>query len=83
MTEEQQAPEEWPRPTKRRKEAGLEERYAIGVRLRALYDGGMSIREIAAETHYSYGYVNTCLKLAGATMRPRGFNRHVGKVLSA
>ncbi|MFD8340309.1 helix-turn-helix domain-containing protein [Streptomyces solisilvae] len=74
--------EEWPPPTRRRGEAGNAEKAAIGRRLKPKYDDGMSLRQIAQETGYSYGYVHTCLGHAGVKMRDRGSNKFPGRVVS-
>lgn len=72
----------WPPPSRRRNDEGRAERLETGRRLRKLYDAGRSLREIAAETGYSYGYVHTCLRLAGVKMRGRGSNKFPGRVIS-
>ncbi|AEM88891.1 helix-turn-helix domain-containing protein [Streptomyces violaceusniger] len=74
--------EEWPRPSRRRGETGRQEKADIGRRLKKRYDNGMSLRQLADLTGYSYGYVHTCLAHAGVTMRDRGSNKFPGRVLS-
>lgn len=73
---------DWPKPTKKRGDDAIREKEAIGRRLKPAYDGGMSLRQLAEATGYSYGYVHTCLKHAGVTLRERGSNRRPGRVLS-
>jgi len=74
--------EEWPRPSRRRGERGHQEKVTVGRRLKKWYEGGMSLRQLAEGTGYSYGYVHTCLVHAGVTMRDRGSNKFPGRVLS-
>ncbi len=50
---------------------------AIGLELRARYESGMSVRELADETGYSIQRIRTLLNTTGTTMRPRGRNPHV------
>lgn len=45
---------------------------ALGAQMRALYQGGCSVRQLAAETGYSIQRVRTLLQTAETTMRPRG-----------
>ena len=45
---------------------------AMGEKLRALYQSGLSVRQLAEETGYSIQRVRVLLKAAGASMRPRG-----------
>lgn len=47
---------------------------AIGVELRARYESGMSVRQLAEETGYSIQRIRTLLNASGAAMRPRGRN---------
>ena len=47
---------------------------AIGARLRALYEEGLSVRQLAEDTGYSIQRIRTLLGAAGAQMRPRGRN---------
>ncbi len=49
-----------------------ERRTLLGAQLRAQYEDGRSIRELAAETGRSYGFVHRVLKESGATLRGRG-----------
>lgn len=71
------------RPAKRRGEIGDKIRRDTGELLRTLHDGhNMSLREVTLATGLSYGYVRTCLIMAGATMRPRGTNHFPGHVLT-
>lgn len=44
----------------------------LGNDLRKKYEGGKSIRELAAETGRSYGFVHRVLTESGATLRGRG-----------
>jgi hypothetical protein len=74
--------EEWPKPSKRRGENGRTEKQEIGRRLKPYYDSGMSLRQLAEKTGYSYGYVHTCLSHAGVQMRDRGSNKFPGRVMS-
>lgn len=46
--------------------------HAVGDRLRALYQGGQSVRQLAEDTGYSIQRVRSLLLGAGTTMRPRG-----------
>jgi hypothetical protein len=44
----------------------------LGTDLRKKYEGGKSIRDLAAETGRSYGFVHRVLSESGATLRGRG-----------
>ena len=46
------------------------------VELRSAYEGGASIRTLAASTGRSYGSVHSLLREAGCTMRSRGGPNH-------
>ena len=48
------------------------ERDKLAGDLRKKYEGGASIRELAAETGRSYGFVHGVLVSSGAAMRGRG-----------
>lgn len=48
------------------------DRLAWGRHLRAAYEGGATIRALAADTGWSYGFVHGVLLGAGAQLRPRG-----------
>ena len=48
------------------------ERDKLATDLRKKYEGGASIRALAATTGRSYGFVHRVLKDGGATMRGRG-----------
>lgn len=48
------------------------ERQKINKRLAAGYKKGQSIRELATENGYSYGFTHTAVKAGGATLRGRG-----------
>lgn len=52
----------------------LERAGAIGLELRARYESGLSVRELADETGYSIQRIRTLLSAAGVSMRPRGRN---------
>ncbi|OBG92008.1 transcriptional regulator [Mycobacterium sp. E3251] len=47
--------------------------------LRSAYEGGASIRRLAASTGRSYGSVHSMLLQAGATMRGRGGPNHTSR----
>lgn len=47
---------------------------AIGVKLRALYLAGQSVRELAEETGYSIQRIRSLLRASDTPMRPRGRN---------
>jgi hypothetical protein len=47
------------------------------VELRRDYEGGASIRSLAAATGRSYGTIHSMLREAGAVMRGRGGPNHV------
>lgn len=49
-----------------------DERKTLARSLRKRYEGGASVRELAASTKRSYGWVNRLLREAGTTLRPRG-----------
>lgn len=55
----------------------LERAEAIGLELRARYESGLSVRQLADETGYSIQRIRTLLSAAGVSMRPRGRNAHV------
>jgi len=46
------------------------------VELRSAYEGGASIRTLAASTGRSYGSVHSMLRESGAAMRSRGGPNH-------
>jgi hypothetical protein len=52
------------------------ERDKLSTGLKKKYDGGASIRELAASTGRSYGFVHRVLSEAGATLRGRGGATH-------
>ncbi|MFJ8965369.1 helix-turn-helix domain-containing protein [Lentzea sp. NPDC102401] len=52
-----------------------QERTTLMAQLKARYQNGASIRELAAETEYSYGTIHRLLGLAGVTFRGRGGSR--------
>lgn len=52
----------------------LERAGAIGLELRARYESGLSVRQLADETGYSIQRIRSLLSAAGASMRPRGRN---------
>ena len=45
---------------------------AVAAALREQYEGGKSIRDLAADTGYSIARVRTLLECADAALRPRG-----------
>lgn len=51
------------------------ERDRLAQRLRERYEGGVSIRELVAQTGRSYGWVRTLLLEAGVVLRTRGGDR--------
>jgi hypothetical protein len=48
------------------------ERGSLSAELRRRYEGGSSIRALAADTGRSYGFVHRVLLESGATLRGRG-----------
>jgi predicted transcriptional regulator len=48
------------------------ERNKLAADLKRKYTGGKSIRELAAETGRSYGFVHRMLSESGASLRGRG-----------
>lgn len=52
------------------------ERDKLSATLKKRYDGGASIRELAASTGRSYGFVHRVLSEAGAKLRGRGGATH-------
>jgi hypothetical protein len=48
------------------------ERDKLAAELRKKYDGGASIRTLAASSGRSYGFVHRILSESGATLRGRG-----------
>ncbi len=48
------------------------ERSELATELKRRYDGGESIRSLAAATGRSYGFVHRLLTEAGVTLRGRG-----------
>jgi hypothetical protein len=48
------------------------EREKLAADLRKKYDGGQSIRSLAASSGRSYGFVHRILNESGATLRGRG-----------
>jgi hypothetical protein len=48
------------------------ERDKLSTTLRKKYDGGASIRELAASTGRSYGFIHRVLSESGAKLRGRG-----------
>jgi predicted transcriptional regulator len=57
--------------TKGRRVTGSD-RSKLASDLRKRYEGGASIRELAADTGRSYGFVHRILSESGATLRGRG-----------
>jgi hypothetical protein len=56
------------------------DRSTLADDLRKRYDGGESIRSLAASTNRSYGFVHRLLSESGATLRSRGgANRNAKK----
>ncbi|KKB99389.1 transcriptional regulator [Mycolicibacter arupensis] len=51
------------------------------VELRTAYEGGASIRTLAASTGRSYGSVHSMLRESGAAMRSRGGPNHRARSL--
>jgi predicted transcriptional regulator len=49
-----------------------DDRDKLATDLRKKYDSGKSIRELAASTGRSYGFVHRILSESGATLRGRG-----------
>jgi hypothetical protein len=49
-----------------------DERGTLSDELRRHYENGRSIRDLAADTGRSYGFVHRVLKESGATLRGRG-----------
>lgn len=49
-----------------------DERGALSDQLRRQYESGRSIRDLAADTGRSYGFVHRVLQESGATLRGRG-----------
>lgn len=49
-----------------------EDRSQLASELKRRYDGGESIRQLAAATGRSYGFVHRVLSEAGAELRGRG-----------
>jgi hypothetical protein len=49
-----------------------DERGALSHELRRQYEGGRSIRDLAADTGRSYGFIHRVLKESGAKLRGRG-----------
>jgi hypothetical protein len=48
------------------------DRSSLSDQLRKKYEGGASIRALAAETGRSYGFIHRILSESGATLRGRG-----------
>jgi hypothetical protein len=48
------------------------DRSKLASDLRKRYDGGASIRELAADTGRSYGFIHRILSESGAALRGRG-----------
>ncbi|MBS4729499.1 transcriptional regulator [Mycobacterium sp. SM1] len=48
--------------------------------LRTAYEGGASIRKLAASTGRSYGSIHSMLRESGTTMRSRGGPNHRRRV---
>jgi hypothetical protein len=46
------------------------------VELRSAYEGGASIRKLAASTGRSYGSIHSMLRESGTTLRGRGGPNH-------
>lgn len=46
--------------------------------VRSAYEGGASIRSLAASTGRSYGSIHSMLRESGATLRSRGGPNHRG-----
>jgi lambda repressor-like predicted transcriptional regulator len=44
----------------------------LGEKLRAMYQSGLSVRELSDETGYSIQRIRALLQAAGTSMRPRG-----------
>jgi Helix-turn-helix domain len=57
--------------TKGRRVTGAE-RDKLAARLKKKYDGGASIRELAASTGRSYGFIHRVLSESGVDLRGRG-----------
>ena len=55
-----------------RLQLGRNDRDKLAVDLRKKYDSGKSIRELAASTGRSYGFVHRILSESGTTLRGRG-----------
>ncbi|MFE9813423.1 helix-turn-helix domain-containing protein [Streptomyces sp. NPDC005227] len=49
-----------------------EARVQLAADLKSAYDSGASIRTLAAEHGWSYGFVHDLLRKAGTQLRPRG-----------
>ncbi|WP_421840202.1 helix-turn-helix domain-containing protein [Mycobacterium sp.] len=47
--------------------------------LRSAYEGGASIRNLAATTGRSYGSIHSMLRESGTTMRSRGGPNHTSR----
>lgn len=58
--------------TKRARSLTPAERSAWGVELRAAYELGATIQQLADGRQRSFGFIRQLLIDAGATMRPRG-----------
>lgn len=59
-------------PVEHRARVVGERRSALGAQMARLYDGGASVKDVAARTGRSYGAAHRMLLEAGVTMRPRG-----------
>ena len=57
---------------KGRRITGSERGVLLSAELRRRYEGGSSIRALAADTGRSYGFVHRVLLESGATLRGRG-----------
>jgi hypothetical protein len=61
----------------RRRLKDKEARTALGRELKAAYEAGASIRDLAAERRLAFGTVRTLLLEAGVVLRTRGGPNHV------
>ncbi|OBI36047.1 transcriptional regulator [Mycobacterium sp. E2238] len=64
---------------KRTPQRSKQTREQLLFELRSAYEGGASIRTLAASTGRSYGSVHSMLLQAGATMRGRGGPNHTSR----
>ena len=54
-------------------------RDALLLELRSAYEGGASIRNLAATTGKSYGSIHSLLRESGTTLRGRGGPNHISR----